>query len=149
MRRPLPPPTVPEEPAWLLGTWRFERVVDDRRAGRTLHANGTATFAEVRPGHVTWDEEGSLLLDDAPVEIAAHRVLRRGPAGSWAVEFADGRPFHEWAVGAEVVHDCPPDDYRGLVEADPEGAGWTQTWRVVGPAKDYTMTTSYTRQAAR
>ncbi|WP_170159970.1 DUF6314 family protein [Frondihabitans australicus] len=131
------------DPATLPGVWRFERTIDDRLQGRRIHVAGTATFAPRSDGAIAWDEEGLLDQGGDRVPVAAHRLLRRDAAGAWAVEFADGRPFHPWRVDAEVVHDCAPDDYRGRIDAEGGAAAWTQTWNVTGPMKDYTMVTRY------
>ncbi|AMM19252.1 hypothetical protein AX769_02780 [Frondihabitans sp. PAMC 28766] len=135
------------DPTALVGQWTFDRTVDDRREGRTVEARGTADFVATDAGRIDWHEEGTLLLEAGPVRIAVHRVLRREPSGSWAVDFADGRPFHPWLPGEEVSHDCPPDDYRGRIDGTDAGVqtSWTMRWTSVGPEKDYTIDTAYRR----
>jgi hypothetical protein len=62
----------------------------------------------------------------------------------WMVRFDDGRPFHPWSVGEPVDHPCGDDHYRGLVRCLGDDV-WTVEWDVVGPVKDYTMTTAHRR----
>lgn len=130
-------------PTTLVGQWGFERVVADRREGRKVRATGTATLVAVDADRIDWSEEGTLHLEGGPVAIAAHRVLRLESSGAWAVEFADGRDFHAWLPGEEVLHGCAPDDYAGFIDGDSDR--WTTRWRALGPAKDYVIDTVYSR----
>lgn len=62
----------------------------------------------------------------------------------WFVTFDDGRDFHPWEPGEEVVHPCAADTYVGRIELVDPGT-WTVEWHVTGPAKDYTMASRLTR----
>ena len=64
-------------------------------------------------------------------------------AAGWWMRFDDGRDFHPWTPGEQVVHPCAPDTYCGVVAGSPER--WTVQWDVTGPRKDYTMRTVLTR----
>lgn len=130
-------------PPDLVGRWAFERIVDDRRAGSRLTATGSAVFSRTGEAAIAWSEQGVLRLPGGEVPVEAHRVLRLDDARSWTVDFADGRGFHPWAVGAPLVHDCAPDVYRGRL--DPAPSGWTMRWEAAGPAKDYVIETAYRR----
>lgn len=130
------------DPHALLGTWRFERVVDDRRAAEVLHVSGSTTLV-AEGASVRWAEEGVMRRGD--LELPVSRVLHLVPAADgWAVTFEDGRDFHPWAPGEEVVHLCGADAYRGRIEVT-ERDGWTVTWWVTGPTKDYEMVTRLRR----
>ena len=140
-------------PTELLGTWRLTRVVDDRRSGERRDVLGSATLSASGPERVRWQESGTMTWPGHAVEIQrtlyVDRVDRDGD--SWLVRFEDGRPFHPWAVGAEVEHACAPDTYRGLVEVEGEVAGepvesWSVAWEAIGPEKDYRMRTAYDRR---
>lgn len=137
----------PADPAVLLGEWRFTRSVDDRRGGATLAAEGLATFTRRGRDTIDWHERGVLHLPAGDVPVTTHRVLTRPGSGSWAVDFADGRGFHAWAVGVELVHACSPDLYRGRLDPAPSPGGWTMRWAASGPAKDYVIDTGYRRVA--
>lgn len=131
------------EPTDLLGTWVLNRLVDDLRAGERRDVRGTATLVLESPDRVRWTEEGLMTWADQSVPVGRTLYVDRR-AGSWYVHFADGRPFHPWAVGQPVDHPCSPDHYRGLVttEGDPVTA-WTVEWHAVGPDKHYRMTTRH------
>ena len=141
-------------PLDLLGSWRLERVIEDRLADAVLRVVGTTVLdlADERAGErVRWHEQGLLSRTDGagpPSEV--HRTLyvvppdEAAPAQMWWVRFDDGRPFHPWSPGLEVEHPCGRDLYRGRVEVDGPDA-WRVTWHCTGPAKDYTMRSRLTR----
>lgn len=134
------------DPRDLLGDWVFERVVDDRLAGELLDVRGTTTLSATDGGAVRWAEEG--VLRRGSLELPVSRVLHLVPGSEgWRVTFEDGRDFHPWEPGKEVVHLCGADTYRGLVEVAPgeRPDSWSVVWRVIGPSKDYTMTTQLSR----
>jgi hypothetical protein len=132
-------------PTALLGSWRFERTIDDRLAGRRTRVDGTATLSSDGAGRIRWSENGVMHGPGGDVPVSQTRLVAQDPAGAWQVLFSDGRPFHDWRPGAVVAHDCAPDDYRGLIARSPDG-GWTMRWAASGPEKDYVIDTAYTRQ---
>jgi len=130
-------------PTDLVGKWRLARTIDDRLAGERLTVDGETVLSHETDGRVRWYESGTMHhgTDDLPV----FRTLFVEPRGDeWFVTFEDGRDFHPWSPGAEVVHPCGADTYTGHVEVlSPDR--WTVTWRSEGPAKDYTMISTLTR----
>ena len=134
------------DPTALLGTWSLTRVVHDRLAGERRDVSGTATLSLESPGRIRWAEAGTMTWPGhrVPVERTLYAVLE---GDAWLVRFADGRPFHPWAVDAWVDHPCAADHYRGLVEltGDPVET-WTVTWDATGPQKDYRMVTVHDRR---
>lgn len=147
-----------DDPRTLLGRWAFERVITDRLADEVIEVSGTLTLSQEdgradgqEPGaRVRWAEAGVMRRGGAEIEVFRTLfVVER--EGRWMVTFDDGRDFHPWSPGAEVVHLCGADTYAGLVEptglVEPiGGAGrpWQVTWRVSGPRKDYVMVTRLT-----
>lgn len=136
-------------PVDLLGRWCLRRTIDDRLADETSRVTGTAVLSATGDGAVRWHEEGLLRRPGlAPTEVTRTLLVvppEPGPDAApwpWLVTFADGRPFHPWTPGVHVDHPCPPDHYRGRVALDLP-AGWSVTWEVRGPAKRYTMSTTY------
>lgn len=130
------------DPTDLLGTWRLERVIEDRRLRDTSQVDGTLVLAPAGPGEVSWEERARWHRPDGDVEVRRGLRVVRADDGWW-VRFDDGRDFHPWSPGEEVVHDCDPDTYRGRVSGTTYE--WTIVWVVTGPAKDYTMTTVLSR----
>ena len=134
------------EPTELLGAWTLMRTIDDRHAGEQATVDGSTELVQQDDGRIRWSERGTLHRDAGDIPVS--RVLFVEPRDTgWWVTFDDGRDFHPWTPGDEVVHPCVADTYVGRIDAD--GADrWTVRWRVSGPAKDYTMTTTLTRHAA-
>lgn len=129
------------DPQRLLGRWRLARTIEDAYAGQRSTVTGLVELVAERPGEIHWEERGRWDRPGGVVEVRRGLRLRREAAGWWVL-FEDGRPFHPWTPGAEVVHPCGADTYRGLVTGDP--SRWSVRWDVTGPAKDYSMTSVLT-----
>lgn len=124
----------------LLGRWRVERRVFDRRRGEIGTFSGELYF-ESGPGGLRASETGRMSYGET--ESDAERVLLyhfegRGRA---RVLFADGRFFHELDLGtgrARVSHLCGDDTYIGGFWAVSRDV-LLQRWRVLGPRKDLVL----------
>jgi hypothetical protein len=134
------------EPTALVGAWTMARTIDDRHAGEQATVDGTSELSLLDDGRIRWAERGTLHRDAGDIPVSRVLFVEARDTGWW-VTFDDGRDFHPWAPGDEVVHPCAPDTYVGRIDADGTDR-WTVEWRVSGPAKDYTMTTTLTRHAA-
>ncbi|MFZ7088399.1 DUF6314 family protein [Curtobacterium sp. RRHDQ10] len=134
-------------PTDVLGRWMLARTVVDRAAGETRSVVGTTTLTLVDPDRVRWEESGTMTWPGGSVPVSRTLFVTAERTGErtagWMVRFADGRAFHPWRPGAEVVHDCAPDTYRGFVDGSP--AAWSVVWQATGPAKDYRMESRLTR----
>jgi hypothetical protein len=133
--------------AYLSGRWRIERTMIDRRLSTEGSLDGEARFRVSGSGLIN-QERG--VLSFGTYEGAAEQTyfynFPRGTARA-SVCFRDGRPFHELDLSegkTAVVHLCPPDRYEGRFTALDEDR-WESTWTVVGPRKDLTIVSSYTR----
>jgi hypothetical protein len=133
------------EPVDLLGTWSLVRVVEDRLAGERRDVRGTASLELESPRRVRWSEQGTMTWGGHSVPVSRTLYVDRAGA-DWEVRFADGRLFHQWAVGTRVEHPCAADHYTGLVQVAGEPVErWTVRWHARGPDKDYVMSTVHTR----
>ncbi|MEU5073125.1 DUF6314 family protein [Streptomyces asoensis] len=145
---------VPDALAYLLGSWRVTRSVQDRAGGGEGRFDGTTVFGPLDAGGLP--DAGGLLHEEAGTFVwlgvprPAERTLRflPGPTpGTADVRFADGRPFHDLdlTTGRHVVgHPCSADLYRGeFTVRDPDH--WRTVWQVAGPAKNLLLTTDYAR----
>jgi Family of unknown function (DUF6314) len=143
---------------YLAGDWDVVREIADHRSGIAGSFRGRASFRpQAEPA--TADSGGS---DGRVLEFTEQGQLRfgshDGPAGrsllylgcsdgSAEVRFADGREFYhlDLRTGAcHAVHLCRDDRYAVTVTwltAD----SFTEVWQVTGPAKDYDLTSVYTR----
>jgi Family of unknown function (DUF6314) len=143
---------------YLVGEWDVVREIADHGNGVAGSFRGRASFRP-QPESAAADADG---LDGRVLEFAEQGELRfgahHGPAtrsllyygcsdGSAAVRFADGREFYrlDLRTGAcHAVHPCHADRYAVTVTwltAD----SFTEVWQVTGPAKDYDLTSVYTR----
>ncbi|MFJ5270114.1 DUF6314 family protein [Streptomyces sp. NPDC088358] len=136
--------------AYLTGNWRVERSVRDRASGAEGRFTGTTAFSPLDDGGDGLLHHESGVFTWQGTSRPAERTLWFLPgqrAGTAAVRFSDGRPFHDLDLtnGRHVAdHPCAADLYRGeftVFEAD----RWRTVWRVGGPAKDLILTTEYTR----
>ena len=132
--------------AFLTGSWRIFRRIDDRLCGTTGRLSGAATFVSAPVG-LLYEERGRLALGAYRGE--ADRSYTFVLTGPWTAEvrFADGRLFHLLDLSngfAAVSHDCVPDRYDGLYRVDTPDR-WTQAWCINGPRKQARLVTVYSR----
>lgn len=138
----MPAPTVPD-PLILLGSWTLDRTIDDRHGAETSTVRGDTRLTHEVDGRVRWSESGTLTRGDLAIPVTRTLFVEERDGG-WFVTFDDGRDFHPWSPGREVVHPCAADTYVGQIQLiDPDT--WTVEWHVTGPAKDYTMRSRLTR----
>ena len=125
--------------------WAVERRIDDRLSGQPGRFEGQAVFRTAGEGLV-YHEEGWLTLGTATALFASRDYLWRAEGERIAVDYADGRHFHDFdpAEGA-AVHACDPDSYRVTYDFSGWPDTWQSEWAVSGPRKDYVMTTYYLR----
>lgn len=127
---------------FLLGVWRIERTLTDRRRCETGVFSGTATIEPhptSGPQTARYQEVGQLCI--GTYRGTAQRSLRyvRQEHGAVAVDFEDGRRFVACDLRSgrwRATHLCGDDRYdiswrlhaRDVV---------AERWRVRGPNKDY------------
>lgn len=135
------------DPTGLIGTWSFERVINDLEAGGTSRASGVCELSRQDAGLILWRERAT--LRHAGRELPASREMCiENDGGSWHVKFDDGRYFHPWSPSDTVVHHCGADVYEGFVDlGDPAEtvSSWQVTWRVRGPRKNLLIVTRLSR----
>ena len=126
-------------PLDLLGTWAFDREIDDRHTGIPAVVVGELRLAAEPDGRVSWHESGTMTRDGTQVPVTRTLFLQSRDDG-WMVTFDHGGDFHPWRPGESVDHPCGRDLYCGVVDTDGSG-DWAVVWEVSGPSKDYTMVT--------
>jgi hypothetical protein len=143
---------------YLAGDWDVVREIADHRTGGAGSFRGRACF---RPGEDTAAAEPAG-LDGHMLEFTERGELKfgahRGPAsrslryygrsdGSADVRFADDREFYRLDLrsgSCRAVHPCRADRYAVTVTWLSDDS-FTEVWQVMGPAKDYDITSVYTR----
>ena len=130
----------------LEGRWRIARRIEDRRAGTQGTLVGEAVWSGDGAGS-RQVETGVLRLGAArPMQARRVYLWRAGAAGALNVCFEDGRPFHRLVPGAASDrHLCGPDIYDVTYDLGAFPDVWHQRWSVMGPRKEYTLSTRFWR----
>ncbi len=142
---------------FLAGEWDVVREIADHRTGAAGSFRGRASFRPGPDSGAAADE-----LDGHVLDFTEHGELKfgahRGPAsrslryygridGSADVRFTDDREFYRLDLrcgSCRAVHPCRSDRYAVTVTwLSPDS--FTEVWQVTGPAKDYDLTSVYTR----
>jgi hypothetical protein len=96
---------------------------------------------------LAYHEHGELRFGGHLGPASRSLFYRELPDGSADVRFADGREFYRLDLqhgSWSAEHPCRADQYQVTVtRLSPDS--FTETWRVSGPAKDYELTTTFTR----
>jgi hypothetical protein len=133
----------------LIGSWSFDRIVEGQAT-----MQGVATFTPLDAERLAYREQGRLKLQNG-TELEAEReyVFRKRDQG-FEVFFKETPPrlFHaiELAVSdggglsGSAGHLCSPDHYQSTYAFLADG-GFVIRHIVLGPRKDYTMVTTYSR----
>ena len=129
------------------GKWRLSRAIKDHRGNADGGLSGEAVFSPRGAGGFDYVETGSLVYaGQAPLE-ASRRFIWEEAAGGIAVRFEDGAPFHvidQSRSMPDANHHCDPDMYHVSYDFS-RWPDWRAVWRVVGPKKDYRMSSEYRR----
>ncbi len=122
------------------GRWHLTRQITPAD-GPSGQFDGIATWSPVTEG-LAYHELGMLQIANHPPMQAERRYLWRPDLSVW---FEDGRFFHTVpADGGATGHWCDPDQYDVVYTFD-DWPSFRVSWRVKGPAKDYTMISDYSR----
>jgi len=125
------------------GEWRLERRISE--AAGEARFDGAAVFSPCDKG-LAYHEQGCLTLPNGAQMQGERRYLWREEGARIAVDFEDRRFFHHVPEGGgAAAHWCPPDQYDGVYDFTEWPVGWSVTWVVKGPRKDYRMMTRYRR----
>jgi len=119
------------------------RIIENVPEGVIGEFWGDCEFAPDGAGLVC-REQGVLRFRGADYHSGRVSLWRFAGQGRIEVRYEDGRPFHDFAADTpEATQLCGEDRYR--VSYDFGDGVWFSRWEVVGPAKDYVMTTRYRR----
>jgi hypothetical protein len=132
----------------LAGVWHFRRHIIPYAT-----VSGIAALTSSRDGRLFYCEQGRLHLADGQILKATRRYLFEESSAGFTVLFAEDSPrvFHRIALdeenqiwAGEALHICGADHYQSRYEFLTDGS-FVVRHVVRGPAKDYLMTTHYTR----
>jgi Family of unknown function (DUF6314) len=133
----------------LAGSWSFDRIIEGQGT-----MQGTAVFTPLDRDRLVYREQGSLkLLNGTELQAEREYIFSKSNRG-FEVFFKENPPrlFHEISLSIRVGgglsggarHLCNLDKYQSTYTFLPDGR-YVIRHVVLGPRKDYTMTTTYTR----
>ncbi|MDX8349626.1 DUF6314 family protein [Cognatiyoonia sp. IB215446] len=132
-----------------IGQWQVQRVIDDRYGRQQGVFEGICVFSENGASRLDYAEEGRIRMGAGPALTANRRYLWAFGSERVDVFFTDGGAFHSFVPARQADgtdHPCGDDYYR--VQYDfRHWPDWQATWHVMGPRKDYTSTSHYSREA--
>ena len=125
-----------------LGTWSLSRVIR-HGDGASGTFEGSATIER--------DGAGALYSERGWLEMPGQGRFQAERRYRWddalRVYFEDGRFFHQIPVeGGATGHWCDPDQYDVTYMFD-DWPDWSSRWTVIGPRKNYVMTSRYSRKS--
>jgi Family of unknown function (DUF6314) len=141
---------------FLLGTWALSRSYADHRSGAHGTFNGQAVLALITPAgtdpaleRARYEEAGQLCLGSYLAPAARRLEYRRRPGGTLMTYRPGGEPFVpvDLASGTwQAGYPCGGDQYEIRVVVRSADVV-EESWRVRGPAKDYTAVATLSRVA--
>eukprot|EP00658_Telonema_sp_P-2_P025913 TRINITY_DN20449_c0_g1_i1.p1 TRINITY_DN20449_c0_g1~~TRINITY_DN20449_c0_g1_i1.p1 ORF type:complete len:249 (-),score=87.46 TRINITY_DN20449_c0_g1_i1:320-958(-) len=148
---------------FLAGSWRMSRLIHSNQTGTTMASLEDAMAEWVvteKPYRMLYTEQGQLLAYHGGAEPSRLEVKRQYLYGfdeEHEIDVWFHQPggldhdkfFHRFSLPpdqrrARAEHLCVDDLYKGEIVLDGDDR-FTTRWHVRGPAKDYTITSKYTR----
>ena len=133
----------------LIGSWSLDRVIESQAT-----MQGIATFTPLDREWLAYREQGDLKLANGVTVQAGREYVFSGSDGGFKVFFREDPPrlFHEISLSpsargglsGRAYHLCRRDEYQSAYMFLPDGT-FVVRHAVSGPAKDYTMSTTYLR----
>ncbi len=130
-----------------MGQWTLSRKIKDNLHGHNGTLTGLAAFTGTGAIRLTYEENGTLVLETGASLAASRRYLWEFTDAEVVVCFADSKPFHQFIPSGHADgtdHPCGDDFYtvRYDFTAWPQ---WEAVWTVTGPRKDYVSRSVYRR----
>jgi hypothetical protein len=135
--------------AFLTGSWRLVRQIEDHRAATVGSFAGSAVWLprHRRCGVADYEEVGELRYGAYRGPAKRRLTYVGSPDGAVAIEFVDGRPFVGLdlrAGGWRSEHRCGEDRYQ-IATTVVSSTVVRERWQVRGPSKDYEAVTTLVR----
>jgi hypothetical protein len=131
---------------YLLGEWSLHRIIADHRSNARGTFAGTADVRVVDNG-AQYEERGQLQYAGYDGNAGRTHEYHATENGTVLVNFSDGRPFFELDLrtgACRADHQCGEDLHELSFEC--HGTDLIREhWRVTGPSKDYSATTTWQR----
>ncbi|MGZ5926673.1 MAG: DUF6314 family protein [Rhizomicrobium sp.] len=134
--------------AFLLGSWRISRRIQDFRLGISGRFEGRVMVAPAATG-IVHEETGKLSFGIHQGEATRRTLIAIGRPEAAALYHADGSLFHALDLSsgtADILHRCADDHYRGRYRVLHGNCFWV-SWYVTGPRKQYRLAIRHVRMA--
>lgn len=125
------------------GDWLLVRIIENMPEGIIGEVWGEASFRD-DPDGLTCTEQGVLRFDGADWHTERTSLWRFPEPGRIEVLYADGRPFHDFLTRAPIAL-AIEDDARHEIVYDFGPGTWISRWQLLGPGRNYMMSTRYRR----
>ena len=136
---------------YLAHHWGFQRQIVHHHTGQVVYVNGAASWREVPESDAVptllYREAGVIQLEHYTGKATQTHRYRFPNHAVAEVYFHDGRFFYTLDLTTshcEIRHPCGEDTYHGVFDAMSDTT-YRQVWRVIGPCKNYTSDTTFSR----
>ena len=125
------------------GQWLLVRIIENVPEGIIGEVWGEAQFVNDGEG-LTCREQGVMRFQGADYHTERTSLWRFPEAGRVEVLYEDGRPFHDFLTRDPIALTIE-EDARYEIVYDFEPGTWISRWQLLGPGRNYMMTTRYRR----
>ena len=125
------------------GQWQMVRIIENVPEGVIGEVWGQADFAPDDKG-LTCVEAGVLRFGGVDYHTGRISLWRFSDGGKIEVQYEDGRPFHDFLTRDPIALSID-GDARYEIVYDFEPITWISRWQMLGPGRNYMMTTRYRR----
>ena len=125
------------------GQWLMVRIIENVPEGIIGEVWGEAEFVPDAQG-LTCREQGVLRFAGADYHTGRTSLWRFPRPGKVEVLYEDGRPFHDFLTRDPIALTIE-DDARYEIVYDFEPDTWISRWQLLGPDRNYMMTTRFRR----
>ena len=125
------------------GGWLLVRIIENVPEGIIGEVWGEAEFSEDGEG-LACREQGVMRFGGADHHVERTSLWRFPEPGRVEVLYEDGRPFHDFLTRDPIALSIE-EDARYEIVYDFEPATWISRWQLLGPGRNYMMTTRYRR----
>ena len=129
--------------SYFLGPWQLVRIIENVGTGVIGEVWGQAEFLPEEAG-LTCREDGVLRFQGHDYHTGRTSRWRFPGGGRIAVDYEDGRPFHDFLMQRPISLQFSGED-RFEIRYDFDRNTWTSTWEMSGPSGLFMMTTRYRR----
>lgn len=125
------------------GQWLLVRIIENVPEGIIGEVWGEAEFVNDSEG-MACRERGVMRFQGTDFHMERTSLWRFPEAGRVEVLYEDGRPFHDFLTRDPIALTIE-EDARYEIVYDFKPGTWISRWQLLGPGRNYMMTTRYRR----